>query len=388
MNLKFSNAAIALALSASDVVSSNIDANAALINHLESSDRKESDNAKVTNGTSQQRQVKEFQFASKAIASASDGDSSAPNVDVGFLGRRRRAKGLFPASERRLQTATADTAEEEETCIRPDTCEPNLCDCVADGGRGFDCAEELHAVCRGVNDDNGNLWTIGGCVGNEKYYENAYCPFAECIVEGGTYASCDCDFYNTVCDIYRDDAYYGVAVYPDMASNCAVAACCNTKVDDAGRILCFPEEPPVVEVPVATPAAAAVPVGVPVIPASTPAVQNSSPTETRPTTPDRPATTSTPPAVSDTVSSPTPEVATPVATPLDAPAKDDTGAAPAAETTANGVGTAATSDGADVPATVSVQSTSSSAAQGLMPWSILGATTSFVAATMIWSILG
>jgi len=104
--------------------------------------------------------------------------------------------------------------EEVLTCPYPETCEPNLCACTGNGvGNGYTCAAELNAVCNKVTDVNGTVWTIDGCTGNTKYYRKAWCPFAECIVNGGTYGTCYCKFYETVCDIYGDRHQYEVSTF-------------------------------------------------------------------------------------------------------------------------------------------------------------------------------
>ena len=127
--------------------------------------------------------------------------------DVGVLGGRKGRRGDGLLFGRVLQTALAgeivdEEEEEEKPCPYPDTCEPNLCQCVSnDGNKAFDCASELNAVCKGFTDANGKNWTISGCVsGKEAYYQNIYCPFAECIVGGGTYEACDCEFYEDFCE--------------------------------------------------------------------------------------------------------------------------------------------------------------------------------------------
>lgn len=139
-------------------------------------------------------------------------NNRADDVDVGLLHggikmkkrRRGNKNGLFGGHHRLLQSAS-EIADEPQTCPKPDTCEPTLCNCVADGGKAYDCAAELHAVCNGLTDANGTTWDITGCVSYAEYYENLYCPYAACLVEGGTRGTCGCTFYMDSCKIYRDD---------------------------------------------------------------------------------------------------------------------------------------------------------------------------------------
>ena len=91
-------------------------------------------------------------------------------ADVGVLhGRQNRLHdgGLFGSTSgrRSLQDESEisdGTEEEEDTCPMPDTCEPNLCACVTAGGKAYDCAVELDAVCKGVTDANNVTWGIEG----------------------------------------------------------------------------------------------------------------------------------------------------------------------------------------------------------------------------------
>ena len=89
-------------------------------------------------------------------------------ADVGVLhGRQNRLHdgGLFGSTSgrRSLQDEEiSDGTEEEDTCPMPDTCEPNLCACVTAGGKAYDCAVELDAVCKGVTDVNNVTWGIEG----------------------------------------------------------------------------------------------------------------------------------------------------------------------------------------------------------------------------------
>lgn len=168
--------------------------------------------------------------------------------DVGVLGRRtQRADSNIPhlfkkhKKHRFLQDSFAAPVQ---ISLKPDTCEPKLCECVGNGGDAYTCAQELHAVCQGVTsqarnaDEAQQTWTIDGCVDERrlKYYLTIYCPFASCLATGGTYNACSCDhFYKPYCEQYGD-------VFAESETTqlyCQKANCCAAATDDAGRELCL-----------------------------------------------------------------------------------------------------------------------------------------------------
>ena len=169
--------------------------------------------------------------------------------DVGVLkGRAQRSNynkpSLFKKHRRTRFLGDGVAPEEAATCLKPDTCEPKLCACVANDGDAYKCAIELHAVCQGVTstarniDGKAETWTIGGCVDERRveYYTNLYCQFAGCIANGGTYNQCSCDhFYKPYCEIYG--ATY--AYLESVQMNCEKAGCCSAAEDDVGRGICL-----------------------------------------------------------------------------------------------------------------------------------------------------
>ena len=173
--------------------------------------------------------------------------------DVGVLGRRtQRSDSSVPhlfkkhKKHRFLQDSFAAPVQDDATCLKPDTCEPKLCECVGNDGDAYTCAQELHAVCQGVtsqarNGDEAQTWTIDGCVDERrlKYYLTIYCPFASCLATGGTYNACSCDhFYKPYCDQYGD-------VFAESETTqlyCQKANCCASATDDAGRALCLEDD--------------------------------------------------------------------------------------------------------------------------------------------------
>jgi len=207
--------ALALALSATTFVESNSISTTGEVKFKSSG--RQNDGIKKSND---QRRA-EQQIISNTLHGISIHGSTIEVVDVGILaveedGHRHhdtmplfRQRGVKDAAS--FSTVPRFLQEGEPTCAYPDTCEPNLCACTAKGRYGYDCAAELNAVCNKVYDDNGKVWTLDGCTGNVAYYANTYCPFAKCIVEGGTYGECSCQFYQNVCDLYGDRQKYAVS---------------------------------------------------------------------------------------------------------------------------------------------------------------------------------
>lgn len=223
MSPKLTPSAVALALSACAVVGGNIISSAGEVNSPEA--------LSDGNGNIVHHRREE---AEEIILNKLDIGGSNTEVDVGILsgndGSRhhdniplfRHGFGFgIGMSPRFLQ-------EEVLTCPYPETCEPNLCACTGNGvGNGYTCAAELNAVCNKVTDVNGTVWTIDGCTGDTKYYRKAWCPFAECIVNGGTYGTCYCKFYETVCEIYGDRNKYEVSSY--FRLTCSSLICSNDR---------------------------------------------------------------------------------------------------------------------------------------------------------------
>ena len=209
--MRFTPSSLALALSSTSVALNNsVDANGAgtlLANRY----------GKKT--STQRRAEQMFPIdASDVVGAVAVVSSEFDAADSGIL-RRRRLNGnslLFGggasglASFRRsLQNEEEEEEEEEEevTCIKSDTCEPSLCNCTANGGLAYDCAAELNALCNNVTATDGTVFTIKGCVNYADYYYNLYCPFAKCVVDGGTNEECGCKFYNQACELYDSRKY-------------------------------------------------------------------------------------------------------------------------------------------------------------------------------------
>ncbi len=220
MNRKFTPTALALVLSTSAIV---VDSNSisTVGDANSSSDRLKVDGIAAADVINQYRRKATTEEEQKLSPDntlddgtiSTDGNGSntdAIEVDVGILFRRHHVSGGGSSSSTIPRFLQEAAAEEAPTCAYPETCEPNLCACSAKGGYAYDCAAELHAVCKKVYDADGTIWTLDGCVGDVSYYAKVYCPFAKCIVEGGSYATCSCQMYQTVCDLYGDLDKYKV----------------------------------------------------------------------------------------------------------------------------------------------------------------------------------
>jgi hypothetical protein len=226
--------AVILSTAAANVAASkNIDD---LANHVNSSYSQQKKKSDI--GMADQRRVAQLEQPAMQEGVA---------ADVGVLGikkkNRRRGNGrLFGGNNNRNLQEIA-TPTELESCPKPDTCEPSLCACVSAGGKAYDCAAELNAVCQGVVDASGKTWGIEGCVNYPDYYNNLYCPYAKCLIDGGTKGSCGCEFYQNYCETYRDDPEY--ADSEDILQTCGAAACCEAKDadDHLGKEECFDESP-------------------------------------------------------------------------------------------------------------------------------------------------
>lgn len=215
MNLKLTSLALASVLSAKPVASID-DVDTSLTNRVGSAHPQNSD----IENTMTQRRAERFMLASKANDNkgAAGGIKTIPDVGI-FGGSRARRKVLFPhrrraaigrdSGRRFLETVDVLETDGAEYACSQYACEPELCECVEAGGKAYDCKEELHALCGGVEkaDGTGN-YTIEACVSYPEYYTKAYCPFVECLVEDGeTFEKCDCLFYDAVCSLYGNSLY-------------------------------------------------------------------------------------------------------------------------------------------------------------------------------------
>ncbi len=217
MNPKFTATEMALALSTSVVVESN---SISTVEEVKPFDREK-------NGTEIRkfgRKTEQNNFFNTPDGNGISADGDDIEVDVGILAGEDGylQRGTMPLFGRRhpgVKVASSSFSiiprflqvDEQPKCAYPETCEPNLCACTAKGGYAYDCAAELSAVCNKVYDADGTVWTLDGCTGNVKYYANTYCPFAKCIVDGGSYGECFCQFYQIVCDLYGGRQKYEVS---------------------------------------------------------------------------------------------------------------------------------------------------------------------------------
>ena len=159
-------------------------------------------------------------------------------------------------------------------CGMNGTCEPSVCNCVANNrpGGGFYCAAPINAICNGVTDANGTKWGFEGCYRDypdypdlQLYTRTVYCELAKCVVDGGTYGSCYCQVYHSLCELFGDVRMYHVsqnkspiqpfAIFellpndvhsllllqpiPNAAGFCTIDTCCQNESSEAGKSLCF-----------------------------------------------------------------------------------------------------------------------------------------------------
>ena len=86
-----------------------------------------------------------------------------------------------------------------------------FCECQAAGKNIMQCANILDAVCKGYEKD-GKTFNLSGCV-DEYYYEywQTYCDFATCAIAGGSYASCECEWYGIFCDKLESHPFWAAS---------------------------------------------------------------------------------------------------------------------------------------------------------------------------------
>eukprot|EP01082_Thalassiosira_pseudonana_P012296 g11024.t1 g11024 contig47:2562-3425(-) len=148
--------------------------------------------------------------------------SSTNTPDVGLLFSRHRSL--------QLENSTSSGC--------PLSCDPELCSCVTIYDTAEDCYQQLHSVCSGTKvgtDGHGNssvTFSIDQCVVSDYlyYYDNVYCPFAECRVGGGSFINCYCQSYVNFCDIYETKP--GYEEEDKTIKYCAIAKCCEINEGD------------------------------------------------------------------------------------------------------------------------------------------------------------
>lgn len=111
-------------------------------------------------------------------------------------------------------------------CGTNGTCYPSVCTCYANNmGYKSPCAVPLNAICNGVTDVNGKQWGFEGCYRDypdypdlQLYFKTAYCEIARCYIDGGSYASCYCQVYKNLCEVFGDVRKYHVSQYQIKSS--------------------------------------------------------------------------------------------------------------------------------------------------------------------------
>ena len=120
-----------------------------------------------------------------------------------------------------------------------------FCECQASGKDIMACVPVLDAVCKGIEED-GKTWKLSGCVDEENYdYWHTYCDFATCVLDGGTYASCECAWYGTFCDKFEGNPEW--AEVGELLEACRVKDCCFDNDGEIDVTQCSAFDDPVVE---------------------------------------------------------------------------------------------------------------------------------------------
>ncbi|KAL7486700.1 hypothetical protein ACHAW6_012298 [Cyclotella cf. meneghiniana] len=104
------------------------------------------------------------------------------------------------------------------------TCDQSLCTCISSANDPISCANQLHSVCTSGGIDD--------CVppSGINQFRSLHCPYAACIVDGGSREECACDFFRSSCEIFGEEETMGY---------CVIADCCKGQSDDAWIGECF-----------------------------------------------------------------------------------------------------------------------------------------------------
>jgi hypothetical protein len=136
------------------------------------------------------------------------------NPDVGILQDKTRLRRLVSDNVPRfLQSEAAPL------CGTNGTCPHDACVCRANNDVMSDqCAPVINSLCNGYTDADGKEWNIDRCIndyqdypGLHEYAKTAYCLLSQCFVEGGTYGSCFCQWYQSACEMIGKERPYTVS---------------------------------------------------------------------------------------------------------------------------------------------------------------------------------
>lgn len=140
--------------------------------------------------------------------------------------------------------------EEEETQpVCPSGCPQEFCDCGWKYKEVQYCTKEMLSVCeRGL---------VSRCVRTEdiEFYEETYCPYAECVENNEPEEKCSCDYYSNYCRLFYE--------YDDAFESCVTAECCE-KTPAGEKATCVPGMQPTSN-PTGTPTASAPPTVAPTV---------------------------------------------------------------------------------------------------------------------------
>ena len=107
---------------------------------------------------------------------------------------------------------------EHPRCGTNGTCYPGLCDSYVSGVGYEGLADGRNAICNGVTDANGTKWEFEGCYrdypgypDHQLYAKTVYCGISKCLVDGGSYGTCICQAYKSLCEVFGDVRKYAVS---------------------------------------------------------------------------------------------------------------------------------------------------------------------------------
>ncbi len=167
------------------------------------------------------------------------------------------------------------------SCPSPDTCGPELCECLELDGDGdiLKCMSSFNQLCKGTMYINGikGPWSMGECLGS-NIRALYYCSMIPCSIDGGSISECyrefndaynslpsfsqgfyvseddmissfnDCSFNSggdkSIVQCYCESFRYGLCVnkgtrWEDFPDYCESMNCCFEQTDDSGRLNCL-----------------------------------------------------------------------------------------------------------------------------------------------------
>jgi hypothetical protein len=209
----------------------------------------------------QRRQLQKKRSLERKERSNNNKSNATKKVDVGILtaagGRRETMEkdtpiypvflhGLKRMGKEEKQRFLQDE-EVQQTC--PSGCPQEFCDCGFANKEVKYCTKEMLSVCeRGL---------VSRCVRTEdiEFYEETYCPFAECVESNEPYENCSCGYYASYCTLFYE--------FEESFDKCVTAECCE-KTPDGEKATCIPALQPT-STPTGTPTSSMPPTASPTV---------------------------------------------------------------------------------------------------------------------------